>query len=110
MYSVTKAIITLAALAAPSIAFSGDMTYYAPGLGSCGQTNSESDAVVAMSPNQNGNCGKQIIISYGGKTATATVADLCPGCAGDSIDVSPVVFEQLADLAAGRVQVTWQWA
>ncbi|KAI8956441.1 RlpA-like double-psi beta-barrel-protein domain-containing protein-containing protein [Daldinia sp. FL1419] len=110
MYTATKFIIALGALVAPSVAFSGDMTYYAPGLGACGVTSTESEAVVAMSPSQDGNCGRTVSISYNGKTASATVVDKCPGCAGDSIDVSPSVFEQLESLDAGRVQVTWEYA
>ncbi|KAI2618019.1 RlpA-like double-psi beta-barrel-protein domain-containing protein-containing protein [Hypomontagnella submonticulosa] len=110
MYSVTKMIIAVGALVAPTLAFSGDMTYYYPGLGACGRTNSDADAVVAMSPNQYGHCGQKINIHYNGKTASATVVDKCPGCGGDSIDVSPSVFQTLAPLSAGRVQVTWSYA
>lgn len=39
----------------------------------------------------------------------ATVVDLCPGCASGSIDLSPVTFEQLATLDAGRIQVSWDY-
>ncbi|KAK6833174.1 RlpA-like double-psi beta-barrel-protein domain-containing protein-containing protein [Apiospora arundinis] len=91
----------------------GDMTYYNPGLGSCGQTNGDGDAVVALSPSQYAEhpdaCGKNIVINYGGKTATATVVDKCPGCSAESIDVSPSVFQQLESLDAGRVQVSWSF-
>ena len=45
-----------------------------------------------------------------GKTASATVVDKCPECASGSIDVSPAVFTQLADLSVGRIQVSWDWA
>lgn len=44
----------LAAPAAP--AQSGDMTWYTPGLGSCGWTNGEGDMIVAMSPSEK-KCG-----------------------------------------------------
>ncbi|PSR70438.1 hypothetical protein PHLCEN_2v13689 [Hermanssonia centrifuga] len=37
------------AQAAPAQVNSGDATFYAPGLGACGQTNSASDAIVAVS-------------------------------------------------------------
>ncbi|KAI1208338.1 RlpA-like double-psi beta-barrel-protein domain-containing protein-containing protein [Annulohypoxylon truncatum] len=110
MYSITKIVIALGALVAPSLAFSGEMTWYTPGLGACGQTNTESDAVVAMSsPDQDGHCGKQVKITYGGKTTTATVVDKCPGCAATSIDASPAVFEQVASLDAGRIDITWEY-
>lgn len=61
MQSLTSLIIALAATAgiaqvsaAPSSALatrqtgSGELTYYAPGLGACGVYNSEDDAVVAV--------------------------------------------------------------
>ncbi|KAK8135964.1 hypothetical protein PG984_003904 [Apiospora sp. TS-2023a] len=89
------------------------MTYYNPGLGSCGLTNSDGDAVVALSPSQYADhpdaCGKNIVINYGGKTAIAKVADKCPGCAPESIDVSPSIFQSLESLDAGRVQVSWSF-
>ncbi|KAI0421253.1 RlpA-like double-psi beta-barrel-protein domain-containing protein-containing protein [Xylaria grammica] len=123
MPSFTQILIALSAagsaLAAPlasngvaerSQAFTGDMTYYQPGLGACGQTNSDSEHVVAMSPSEfNGNCGKTITITKGGKTATAKVVDKCPSCASGSIDVSSTVFQSLVDLAVGRTTVTWSF-
>ncbi|KAI1373955.1 RlpA-like double-psi beta-barrel-protein domain-containing protein-containing protein [Hypoxylon crocopeplum] len=110
MHSITKIIVALGVFVVPSMASSGDMTYYTPGLGACGETNTESDDVVAMSPNQYGNCGKTINIHYDGKTVSAKVVDKCPGCTSNGIDVSPKVFEELADPAEGRVSVTWEYA
>jgi len=99
--------------------FSGDITYYTPGLGSCGITNSESDHIVALAegmmeatnngnPNTNPECGRSITISYGGKTAVATIEDTCPGCSGASLDLTPSLFEIFAPLGTGRVSgVDW---
>lgn len=106
--------IALALTAAIGYVFaeSGDMTYYAPGLGSCGGTNNESDAVVALSWEQyNGAnpCGKSIKITLNGVTTTATVVDKCMGCTVDAIDVSPSVFEKLASLDVGRTIVEWEF-
>ncbi|KAF2719484.1 hypothetical protein K431DRAFT_189597, partial [Polychaeton citri CBS 116435] len=97
-------------------------TYYAPGLGSCGTTSSDSDAIVALShvnmqaastganPNANPLCNKGISISYKGKTVKATVIDTCPGCAENGLDLSPSLFEELAPLSEGRLfDVTWTW-
>ncbi|KAL7621092.1 hypothetical protein AAE478_008405 [Parahypoxylon ruwenzoriense] len=118
MKPISSLLLTLSAL--PSIlAYSGDMTYYTPGLGACGKYNKESDRIVALAPQQYGYdanpnnakvCGKKISIHYQGKTATATVVDKCPGCASGSIDVSPAVFRQLASLDKGRVKVSWGFA
>ncbi|XXG99453.1 hypothetical protein Hte_005792 [Hypoxylon texense] len=110
MLSITKIIVALGVMVAPVFCHSGDMTYYTPGLGACGETNTESDAVVAMSPAQYGHCGKTIKIHYNGKTGSAKIVDKCPGCGGDGIDVSPKVFKEFADLSVGRVAVTWEYA
>ncbi|KAI1077043.1 barwin-like endoglucanase [Whalleya microplaca] len=119
MSPLTKTLLTLFLGASSSLAFSGDMTYYTPGLGACGGTNNENDHIVALAPAQYGNdanpnnaavCGKNINIHYNGKTASAKVVDKCPGCASGSIDVAPSVFTELANESQGRVQVTWEFA
>ncbi|CAJ2503327.1 Uu.00g107210.m01.CDS01 [Anthostomella pinea] len=119
MFSLAQIFVALSCtigytLAAPTpqstsaSSHSGDLTYYQPGLGACGETNSDSEHVVALSvADYDGNCGKTIQINKDGKTASALVADKCMGCAAGSIDVSSTVFESLADLSEGRVKVTW---
>ncbi|KAK6952386.1 hypothetical protein Daesc_006922 [Daldinia eschscholtzii] len=117
MAPITKTLLLLAAAAArQALAYSGDMTYYAPGLGACGKWNTEADHIVALSPAEYGYdanpnnakvCGRTINIHYNGQTASATVVDRCQGCASGSIDVSPAVFRSLAPLDKGRVKVTW---
>jgi hypothetical protein len=97
----------------------GEITFYTLGTVSCGQTYSDSDAVVALStdvmvqyqganPNANTLCNKPITITLNGKTVTGKVVDTCMGCAPGNIDLSPSLFNQLADPSAGRVGgVTW---
>lgn len=91
----------------------GEGTYFAPGLGSCGGTNSESDYIVAVSgammdkfsngnPNTNPLCGKKIKVEYQGKEVEAEVVDTCPPCSYYSLDFSPSAFKQLADESVGR--------
>ncbi|KAI8953953.1 RlpA-like double-psi beta-barrel-protein domain-containing protein-containing protein [Xylaria longipes] len=133
MQSFTKIVLAVAATAglvsaAPTTSsaiasrdMSGDLTYYAPGLGACGVYNSEDDAIVALSyqlfdqytpngnPNLNSLCGKQIQINLGGNSAVVTVQDRCQGCQYNDLDVPVKVFSQLADPSAGRVQMTWNW-
>ena len=99
--------------------YTGDITYYTPGLGSCGITSTEAEDVVALpfammaavsppNPNDNPYCGRMITIQNGDKTATAKVVDTCPGCVGGSIDLSPTVFTELAAMSLGRVSgVNW---
>ncbi|TGJ78492.1 hypothetical protein E0Z10_g10273 [Xylaria hypoxylon] len=110
MLSLTNLIIALGLAVGPALSYSGDMTYYYPGLGYCGQTNGDNDEVVALSPGDvSGKCGKMIRITHDGKTATAKVVDKCAGCAAGAIDVSPVVFDKLANRDQGRVKVTWEF-
>ncbi|KAI0535417.1 RlpA-like double-psi beta-barrel-protein domain-containing protein-containing protein [Xylaria digitata] len=108
--SALAAPITNNAIAERSQTFTGDITYYQPGLGACGETNSDSENVVAMSPSEyEGNCGKTITITKDGKTATAKVVDKCPSCASGAIDVSSTVFQSLVDLSVGRTTVSWSF-
>ncbi|KAJ2988307.1 hypothetical protein NUW58_g4046 [Xylaria curta] len=110
MPSVTKLVLTIALTVGSVLSFSGDMTYFNPGLGACGWTNGDGDAIAALSPSKSGNCGRNIKIHYQGKSTSAKVVDKCPGCSAESIDVSPSVFEKLAPKDLGRVKVTWEFA
>ena len=72
--------------------FEGDITFYVPGLGSCGFVSGPSDRIVAISkdlfdqytpngnPNNNPLCGKQITIDHLGQQTVCTIADRCEGC------------------------------
>lgn len=113
--------------------YSGDMTYYDIGLGSCGymdfgdgqgkRTPTENDPVVAIAhgmmdalngANSNNNpwCGKWInIVGPAGNTAKAIIADTCGGCQGASIDLPQKVFYEVAPTGDGRVHnVGWSFA
>ncbi|KAI5480976.1 expansin family protein [Pseudohyphozyma bogoriensis] len=66
--------------------FSGRATFFAPGLGACGEYSSASDYMVALNEDQYGDlgavssyCFKTITISYGGKSTQAQILDACPG-------------------------------
>ncbi|KAJ2986794.1 hypothetical protein NUW58_g4861 [Xylaria curta] len=55
-------------------------------------------------------CDQTITISANGKSTTALVHDICPGCAPGSIDVSEAVFETLfGGLGAGRETASWSF-
>ncbi|KAK7749111.1 hypothetical protein SLS62_008398 [Diatrype stigma] len=114
MSPLTKFIAAAAVAASTVAAYSGDMTYFYPrgvkGLGACGGTNNQGDAVVALSPSEysgGSHCGQWITIQGNGHTTAAQVVDECPGCASGSIDVSPAIFDDIADLSVGRIGVTW---
>ncbi|KII84103.1 hypothetical protein PLICRDRAFT_46434 [Plicaturopsis crispa FD-325 SS-3] len=102
----------------------GEGTYFAPGLGACGVFNTDADSIVAVSatffdtfpgatanPNLNPVCNRQISITYAGITVPAIITDKCPGCAGlYDLDMSPAVFNLLADPAVGRLTgVAWEF-
>jgi expansin (peptidoglycan-binding protein) len=101
--------------------YSGDLTYYNPGLGSCGYTNTESEHVCAVShilfdaastssnPNDNPLCGLKVRIRRDGESVDAKVVDRCVGCAETDLDVTESVFGMVAELAQGRVTMEWAW-
>ncbi|KEP55574.1 rare lipoprotein A-like double-psi beta-barrel protein [Rhizoctonia solani 123E] len=93
--------------------FSGTATYYAVGLGACGQNNVPSDFIVALNTAQYGggypgpNCFKPITICAKGKCVGATIMDQCPTCGYGSLDLSEGLFKQFADTGDGVFQMTW---
>ncbi|RYP37661.1 hypothetical protein DL767_002834 [Monosporascus sp. MG133] len=118
MLSMNKIIAAVGLVVAPALAYSGDLTWYNPGLGACGRTHNDGSAVVALARSEYGNdpnpnlaavCGRWIAINYNGRVIHAEVADKCWDCQPGDIDVSPSLFSQLADLGVGRIQVTWDF-
>ena len=120
--SSTAAAATTTSSSSGATGGSGDLTYYSAGLGSCGVTNSDSDAIVALAidmmaagnganPNNNPICGKSIVINWGGISKTAKIMDTCAGCSGGSLDLTPSLFEAFSPLSAGRLTgMTWTYA
>jgi hypothetical protein len=60
-------------------------------------------------PNSNPLCGRSITITYGGKTAQATIEDTCQQCAWGSLDLTPSLSQVFADLEVGRVSGVQWW-
>lgn len=94
----------------------GKMTFYTPGQGSCGVTNTESDMIVAVAPSVFGTyanpnaspmCKKSITITCNGKKVKAAIKDRCAGCGAKDIDVSPAVFKSCGSLSTGAMTVSW---
>ncbi|KAF9467022.1 plant expansin [Collybia nuda] len=123
MLYLASVLVALSSLASVQ-AFTGDGTFYQPGLGACGNFNTANEFVVAMAhatydsypgatpnPNLNPICQRSIRATYQGKTVILRVVDRCAGCAGASdIDMSPAAFSVLAPLSAGRLQgVEWDY-
>lgn len=117
----TDGSITGAAAAGSS--FSGDITYYADGLGACNYVNGPSDHIVAIShvlfdeytpngnPNKNPLCGMAITVTgTDGTQHTAEVVDRCVGCAEGDLDLSEDFFAIVAPTGNGRVHdIKWEW-
>lgn len=107
---------------ATSGTYSGEGTYYSPGLGACGETNTDSDYIVAIASsvyntgtrngnsNDNSYCGRTINAYYSGRSVQVTVVDSCGGCDENDLDFSPSAFTELADEELGRIDITWEWA
>ncbi|KAN0059729.1 hypothetical protein ACQY0O_008301 [Thecaphora frezii] len=121
---LTLAVAAAGAVAAPLTkrSYSGQATYYAAGLGACGWSNTGSDFIVALdaplwgttSGQASQYCGKQVVITnnQNGNTQTATISDLCPGCAYGSLDMSTSLFSALnnGNMDAGVFPISWHFA
>ncbi|KAL8764764.1 MAG: hypothetical protein Q9209_007895 [Squamulea sp. 1 TL-2023] len=111
--------VTLLLLSPLTHAYTGDMTYYDPGMGSCGISSGPNDDVVALSvdtmknsanPNANFKCGSWIGIwnPYTKKKYSAKIVDTCQACKKGDIDVSPALFKKIAPNGNGRVHgINW---
>jgi len=120
LYTSLFVLVIIITLFDTSSAISGDATFFTPGLGACGQTNSTEDFIFALSgerfgsspggnPNDNPNCGRQAKITRGTKSVTVTCVDRCAGCGPDDVDLSPAAFDEIAAPDEGRVPVTWDF-
>ncbi|BGP28550.1 hypothetical protein JCM10296v2_000286 [Rhodotorula toruloides] len=97
--------------------FSGRGTWYTQdgNPGSCGQYHKDSDFIVAVNSPQvagGAHCGQHVTITNtaNGKTARALVADECPGCSYGGLDLSTALFQQLASLDTGVINIKWGWS
>jgi expansin (peptidoglycan-binding protein) len=91
----------------------GIATYYnATGAGACLFDPSPGDLMVAaMNAEEYDNaavCGAYFDVIGPQGTVTVRIVDLCPGCKTGHLDLSQEAFEQIAELAQGRVNITWQ--
>ncbi|GLB36782.1 putative lytic transglycolase [Lyophyllum shimeji] len=116
MPSLFKLSAVLLPLISAVAAYTGDLTFFTPGLGACGLTNSDADMIAAVSvefyntfpgatanPNLNPICGKMATVNYGGKTIRVAITDKCYACALYDLDLSPTAFNMLADPSIGRL-------
>ncbi|KAJ2799205.1 hypothetical protein H4S07_005501, partial [Coemansia furcata] len=78
--------------------FTGDGTFFSPGLGSCGITNTDSDLIAAIpapqygtnaNPNNAEVCGKCALVTGPKGQVRVTITDRCPVCKTGDLDLSP---------------------
>lgn len=92
----------------------GEGTYYAAdGSGNCSFDPSPGDLMVAAM-NQTDYAGSAVcgacIAAEGPKgSVTVRIVDRCPECAPGDVDFSEQAFARIADLAAGRVAISWRF-
>jgi expansin (peptidoglycan-binding protein) len=81
--------------------------------GACGNVNSDSSYIVAVNSGMfdSSKCGQSVTVTNqnNGQSITATVADLCPGCGGTSLDLSTGAFQALGDMSAGVLPISWNY-
>ncbi|MFC5912536.1 RlpA-like double-psi beta-barrel domain-containing protein [Streptomyces pulveraceus] len=100
----------------PPRSYSGSASYYQAGLGACGQIFTNGDFVVALDSTMFGagypapNCGRKVVVTYQGKSITATVLDESPVSGRYGIDLTPAAFRALAPLDQAKIDVTWRFA
>jgi expansin (peptidoglycan-binding protein) len=92
---------------------SGVATYYgATGAGACSfdPTPDALDVAAIDMPEWSGSapCGTCAAVHGPHGDVTVRIVDLCPECERGHLDLSMEAFAQIADLAAGRVPITWQ--
>ncbi|KAG2221127.1 hypothetical protein INT45_004436 [Circinella minor] len=83
----------------------------------CGMTASNKEMVVALNAKQMGedrssknqNCGKKVeIAGPSGQTVQAEVIDFCMTCDDGGLDMSPAVFEKVADFSTQSTDIKWK--
>lgn len=119
MFTMTTTTLQLLAalaltFAAPAAASNrGEITFFEPGLGACGQTHGAHDMITAVSKHRyDGHdvCGGRIRVRGRNGDAIVTVVDRCEACAYNDLDLSPAAFQQaIGDLGIGRTEANWEW-
>ncbi|WAR56288.1 hypothetical protein PtB15_7B134 [Puccinia triticina] len=87
--------------------------YQEGGIGACGTANSDSTPLVALPPGLYANgahCGKDVMImnTANGKSVTAKVQDMCPGCPSPtSLDMSTGAYNAIGAQETGVLPIQW---
>ncbi|ORX96405.1 hypothetical protein K493DRAFT_407244 [Basidiobolus meristosporus CBS 931.73] len=98
--------------------FTGDATYYDPGLGSCELTSTANELIAALNAPQYGSfprpsnspaCSSCAMVQGPKGSVKVKIVDKCPSCKHGDLDLSPAAFDRIADQAQGRVTITWSY-
>lgn len=97
----------------PSTTRTGDGTYYgATGAGNCMFDASPQDLMVgAMNNTDYANawlCGAYVQVTGPKGTIVVRIVDRCPECQPGDIDLSQEAFAKIAEVAQGRVDISWK--
>ncbi|KAI8970257.1 RlpA-like double-psi beta-barrel-protein domain-containing protein-containing protein [Mycotypha africana] len=98
----------------------GDATWFiasdSGSIGACGEFEPDDGYIAALNGEQYGDmdavsddCFRKVRIYHDGKSVDATITDACPGCTWGSLDLTPVVFEELDDLDIGVIDIKWRF-
>ncbi|KAJ2988024.1 hypothetical protein NUW58_g4191 [Xylaria curta] len=96
MYAKATILAAVAVFASGVVAKSGRMTWFNPSWRSTLRT------TPGVPTAEDGSPSRRMA-----RQPPPRVADLCPGCPANGIDVSPAIFDDIADLSVGVVQVNW---
>ncbi|KAK9762273.1 hypothetical protein K7432_012156 [Basidiobolus ranarum] len=98
--------------------FSGDATYYDPGLGACEVVSGPTELIAALNAPQFGvyprpmnspACSSCAMVLGPKGSVKVKIVDKCPSCKHGDLDLSPAAFDRIADQAQGRVTMTWDY-
>ncbi|EEB91802.1 hypothetical protein MPER_09782 [Moniliophthora perniciosa FA553] len=95
--------------------YCGKATYFDVGMGNCGDTNTNTDMIVALATNTYNNgahCNQWVKITDIIKNITqfATVKDSCPNCLDNDLDMSPSLFQAFNNgLDIGEFGINWEF-
>ena len=93
---------------------SGEATYYAAdGSGNCSFDPSPQDLLVAAinDADYQGSlaCGACALVDGPDGTVVVRIVDRCPECSRGDLDLSSEAFSRIAELARGRVPISWRY-
>ena len=91
----------------------GEGTYYiATGAGNCSFDPSPENLMVAALNHvdyaDSALCGAFIRVTGPQGSVDVRIVDQCPGCLEGDVDLSQEAFAEIAELSAGRVDISWQ--